>query len=204
MLKIIASAVTIAFAATAAQAALPVYSNPGTQVPVAYTFTKLSDGDLVATFVGETAGFTNRLGVIANGVDLGLGLSNESPLGTSFNYGSVAAGSSLVFYIKVQNNGNVFSSVSADNPGGLNHVFAAAYGGGDTVGIRNFEPSTYVYVGFEDLKGGGDLDYDDIQFVFANVRAVIPEPATWALLITGFGMVGLAVRRRRIFTAVGN
>jgi hypothetical protein len=57
---------------------------------------------------------------------------------------------------------------------------------------------------FEDLKGGGDLDYDDIQFVFANVRAVIPEPATWALLITGFGMVGLAVRRRRIFTAVGN
>lgn len=29
----------------------------------------------------------------------------------------------------------------------------------------------------------------------------VPEPATWALLITGFGMVGFAARRRRITVA---
>ena len=30
---------------------------------------------------------------------------------------------------------------------------------------------------------------------------VLPEPATWAMLITGFGMVGGAVRRRRVVAA---
>ncbi len=30
-----------------------------------------------------------------------------------------------------------------------------------------------------------------------TVSSAIPEPATWALMITGFGMMGLALRRRR-------
>jgi hypothetical protein len=30
----------------------------------------------------------------------------------------------------------------------------------------------------------------------------IPEPATWALSIFGFGLVGLALRRRRFLTAI--
>lgn len=31
--------------------------------------------------------------------------------------------------------------------------------------------------------------------------AVIPEPATWAMMIAGFGMIGMAARRRRLATA---
>ncbi len=33
-----------------------------------------------------------------------------------------------------------------------------------------------------------------------GVPPSVPEPATWAMLIAGFGMVGSAMRRRRVFT----
>jgi hypothetical protein len=34
-------------------------------------------------------------------------------------------------------------------------------------------------------------------FYLRQAQPGVPEPATWAMLITGFGMVGLSVRRRR-------
>jgi hypothetical protein len=51
------------------------------------------------------------------------------------------------------------------------------------------EPREYVTVAltyFEGSGGGGD---------------VVPEPATWAMLIAGFGLVGSALRRRRPLAA---
>jgi hypothetical protein len=33
--------------------------------------------------------------------------------------------------------------------------------------------------------------YDDFSFV------AVPEPSTWAMMLLGFGMVGVAVRRRK-------
>ena len=32
----------------------------------------------------------------------------------------------------------------------------------------------------------------------ANIGGAVPEPASWALLVAGFGLVGAAVRRRRM------
>lgn len=188
------AAATFTFGATAAHAAFPVYANPGVVNPVIYTFTAVADGDILAYFAGATAGFTSELGLLVNGVDTGInGLNNQTtPLGGSLNFGAVSAGDTLVFYINVLNTGETFFSVPGLNPDGLNHVHSAPYGGGD------FGIPSGVYVGFEDLLGGGDLDYDDLQFVFTNVGStgVIPEPATWGLMIAGFGMVGFAMRRR--------
>jgi hypothetical protein len=45
---------------------------------------------------------------------------------------------------------------------------------------------------------------DNIGPVLDNVlvtQAAVPEPATWAMLIAGFGLVGAAARRRRAITA---
>ena len=53
-----------------------------------------------------------------------------------------------------------------------------------------------ITISFDTLGSQGDFD---------NVRlsdtTAVPEPASWALMIVGFGLVGGAVRRRAISTA---
>ncbi|MFN7173606.1 MAG: PEPxxWA-CTERM sorting domain-containing protein [Thermaurantiacus tibetensis] len=51
---------------------------------------------------------------------------------------------------------------------------------------------------FDDWRAGNDnigLILDDVSVRISG--AVIPEPATWAMLIAGFGLVGVAARRRQ-------
>ena len=43
----------------------------------------------------------------------------------------------------------------------------------------------------------GDIYFDDV----ALGATAVPEPATWAMMITGFGLTGAAVRRRRFSLA---
>jgi hypothetical protein len=54
-------------------------------------------------------------------------------------------------------------------------------------------PNQFFVFGFKD----GDLP----RYVAQSVAA-IPEPASWALFIGGFGMIGTAMRRRKIATTV--
>ncbi len=51
---------------------------------------------------------------------------------------------------------------------------------------------TDLYVRYQSVSG----PYDSASGVPSAISAV-PEPATWAMMITGFGLAGVAVRRRR-------
>lgn len=49
---------------------------------------------------------------------------------------------------------------------------------------------------------GWNVNFDvlsdpDYEFTTAQMRGLVPEPSSWALMILGFGLVGGAVRRRR-------
>jgi hypothetical protein len=176
-------------------------------------------GDVIATFLGHTAGFSNDLylfaagdlitplpvtGVVGPGTpDPGLIFNNQTtPVGTQINLGSFAAGTELVFGIFVRNTGDwFFMGPGVRNPDGLPH--GAVDDGSGTFPIYGVSPPGSVRVGFEDLFGGGDLDYDDLGFAFSNVTTAVPEPGTMMLL--GLGLLGRAtMRARRRLAATGS
>ena len=55
-------------------------------------------------------------------------------------------------------------------------------------------------VGLDNFGGSPGFDVDYIQVLPGSIGGV-PEPASWAMLIAGFGLVGASARRRRAVTA---
>ncbi len=55
-------------------------------------------------------------------------------------------------------------------------------------------------IGFE--APGGTFTSESGHFLGLAQTAAVPEPATWALLIAGFGMVGATLRRHTARYAV--
>ena len=113
--------------------------------------------------------------------------------GDFVDLGKFEAGTTLDFFLIADgaNGGrNAYSAPATRNPDQLNHVVAFA-----------LADSPFLIVGFEDLFGGGDKDYNDILFAIdigaANVQRLVstPEPGTWAIM-AGFLFLGLWRVRR--------
>ncbi len=51
------------------------------------------------------------------------------------------------------------------------------------------------------VSGGDERDYAG-QFSFTAVEGAVPEPTTWAMMLAGFGMIGLGLRSRRTGSAM--
>lgn len=178
-------------AAAPAQAAFTVYPTPGAQNPVTYTATAANNGLLRTFFVSKEAAYTSKLGVFVNGVNRGFGLNNATAsFGQMYNFGAVNAGDTIEYYIFVTNTNQTFRMNSALNPHKFKHFWRSAYSGTDFGGTV-----TGDYYSVEDIKGGGDRDYND--FAFVSTTAPVPEPATWAMMILGFGLIGGALRSSR-------
>jgi hypothetical protein len=211
-LAMIAGATVMLTASSAFAGTIP-YPNVGTENPVTYTFTATSAGDITAYFLGSGAAFDEQLGLLVNGVDTGItGLDDHSSsFGQTLDFGSVAAGATLVFYINVADysapgNFTYYSDVSL-NTDGQNHVYSTAWNGGlltDAYGMGTVPAGTYV--GFEDLSkvndltccGGPDYNYTDEQFIFTNTSlTATPLPSTWTMLLSGFVGIGFMAYRRK-------
>lgn len=112
----------------------------------------------------------------------------------------------------VTNLGN-FSTGSQNGDGyQASHWKAPATPCNDFLGIMN----PYLCSGLMDSVEGLDLalfdaigwnvNFDVLQnpsyeFSSAQMRGLVPEPGTWALMILGFGMMGSMIRRRRLALA---
>jgi hypothetical protein len=94
--------------------------------------------------------------------------------------------------------------------GDLNLAFALD---GDNLDSANFQQAFTYFVSpfaggfpdFEEFLNPGTMTLDSVSFAFDLVQtggpppvAPVPEPATWALMILGFGLAGAALRRRAV------
>ncbi|MBB3692460.1 PEPxxWA-CTERM sorting domain-containing protein [Sphingomonas sp. BK580] len=57
-----------------------------------------------------------------------------------------------------------------------------------------FAPGSYTLTGYNDETGG--------TLNIRSVNAAVPEPATWAMMILGMGVIGVAMRRQKVATNV--
>ena len=182
-----------------------------------------TDADVRVYFVGEGAGFANSLGfttdgsasvksdtaalIFPNASSSGGGFepgetvrrSEKEPLaaGDFVDIGRIKGGSTLDFFLIANgaNGGNqVFTTQTSMNPDGINHVVSFAYLAKD---------SPYLILGFEDLLGGGDRDFNDLLFavdvgaINIGVLTAAPEPATVFTMSAFLGLGYMLVRRAR-------
>jgi hypothetical protein len=149
-----------------------------------------SGGEIVARFEGTDAGYDSQMALVVTSPAYSSGWifpNHSTTNGATVSLGSFAAGTVLDFQLQVVNNGNVWHSGSASlNSDGVAHANV----------IYNWNGTGRTYVGWEDMSGGGDRDYNDHMFSFTNIAAV-PEPETYAMMLAGFGLTGFVARRRK-------
>src|SRR2546425_2232720 len=139
-----------------------------------------SGGEVTAYFAGSAAAFDSTIRLDSPCCSVELFPNHATLVGTSFSVGAFTAGTSLVFRLHVVTTGdNWFTGPASSNVDNIVHA-----GIGSWVADASI-PVSGTFVGFEDLFGGGDRDYDDHQFVFTAIRSQqVPEPPI-ALLLLG-------------------
>ncbi|MEB3219469.1 MAG: DUF4114 domain-containing protein [Nostocales cyanobacterium 94392] len=179
-----------------------------------------NDHNVRVWFLDEGAGYRNQLayeatkdddyqkGMIFNDVSCKSGCQlsngNNAPLniGDFVDLGLIEGGTQLNFLLRADgangannSNGDIYGADKSLNTDNLEHLmaFAVQAGGRD-----------YLLMGFEDLRNGGDKDYNDVMFIvdfgkdnLTNKYAKsVPEASNMAAIL-GVTGAGLMLRRRR-------
>lgn len=152
----------------------------------AMRFVVVNDGPVVGYFQGGTADYENLLNAkFSDGSIDNPYMSNRSEIGQAFDHGIHAAGSEVIFVDHVLDTRNWFYSAPRFNDDNINHIHAH--------NLTLPDGTKAVYVGFEDIFKGGDLDFNDATALFTNVQiSPVPEPSTYLMLLAGLLLVYLS------------
>jgi len=209
-MKIFALALAASALATGANAATVLFdfSLAPHQNNIGTTETYTSGGLSIFAAGFTAAGVaTDMWGKHSGGDENGLGLAND-PTGDHeiyFGKGFVQLDlsglrghiltNSLKFGTNSTTGGEAWTVYGTNTAGSLAGAVAVATG--STEGAHLLPGlATYRYFDFVETANAGGKN-----FLITNISATtsVPEPASWALLLAGFGGLGAALRRRRTF-----
>jgi hypothetical protein len=161
----------------------------------------VNDGsvDVTTNASAWSPAYEGQNGLDINGWDAGtISQSFGTILGelytVSFAYSRNAASAPATATATVSAGGSFLNVIAASNDSfGSANNFLWKTGSFTFVGTGNNETITLAAT----IPGNGGVFFDAVSVS----GAAVPEPATWALMIGGFGMAGAALRRRRALGA---
>jgi hypothetical protein len=191
--------------------AVMALAGPGQAATITGTFSAALTDVASSTFgIGAGSTFTNQGGFVTSATDEFSGITS----GTAISLSSVTAtfGSAISFMSSFGNfMGTITNVASVPAPNarvGLNvlgNFTPSGSLGGFTAGPASM---TLSFTQTGDLLPGSPQPAVSGSFTFASppsgvgIPSGVPEPASWAMLIGGFGLTGAAMRRRKAMTAV--
>jgi hypothetical protein len=154
--------------------------------------------------------------VIANNVtfDANGKILTGNVLGTTFGtVSSLSATGSIMNFdfsgLNISFNAGDQFAIGLRNPDTFSGAFGWAAGTstdapGVPFNVANFTPINYAggnaYRGTNPYLGANPTFVPHVDFGFRTYVNSVPEPATWAMMIVGFGLVGGSMRRRHTLT----
>lgn len=192
-LKLLAAASAMLLS-TASQAVVTTYTS---QAAFAARLVPLATEDFADTSLVSGLSFTSNVGNVANG------LFNDRPVfgvaETTFSFAGGANGFGGIFNLDPGGRGQ-----------GLEFTLNLVGGGTEVAGRLRLEApgffgftstkafNSVTWRGFDTVNGVAEtFNLDNAQFG----AGAVPEPASWALMIVGFGLVGASMRRRNAAVA---
>lgn len=150
-------------------------SSPASAVPLVFNFSGPSGTALFQLDSNPTPDFSSTLiGSDQFGFNNVAGVFGGTPgVASTISFGS----------------GSIFSafSITAPNLGFTQFSSPTLFTGSRTAPV--FSPGSFTLI--NPFFGNGSL-------TISAATAAVPEPASWAMMIGGFGLVGAAVRRRKV------
>ena len=193
-------------ASTAANAATTIgFGTPSGNLGNTHVYTS---GSLTVTASGFTAANapTALYGKNAGGDEVGLGLANDPSGDHEIYYGmgyvqlAVSALFGLVSSVSFSTNSttdgeqwSIFGSNVAHSYGGVALLSGTNE---NTAMLPSF--GTYKYYDFVSTSQSGGKNF----LITGLTMTAVPEPATWAMMLIGFGGIGFQMRQRRNKTVV--